>query len=234
MQGFMPPRHVLLELCRQLSWCKVDGRTIETKLNWEEELKGSTEWALCAALKEQGPIMRKEDLEKTCLELGMKYNTLNAYLTFSPIIHRFAISVYGLRGAKVPPGFVESLVSDIDRTKRKTLLDSGWTEDGSIWISHRVSEGMLKNGVFTIPAGMKKYLEGTYTLKTIDGVNIGSFRIKDNAGWSLGGFYRRRGAEEGDYMLMLFDIKSRVAWIALGEDEGVLEMFRKQDTEEEE
>ncbi len=229
MQGFMPPRNVILELCKQLSWCTVDGSTIEARLNCEEELGGSVEWIFYTILKERGPIMKREDFERACIEQGMNLHTFVAYLTFSPIIHRYATGVYGLRGAKVPPGLVDSLLSKSDNhRKRKTFLDSGWTEDGKIWIAHRVSAGMLRNGLFVIPAAMKVYLEGIYDLKAIDGSNIGDFTVKGNAGWNLGSFYKRRGAEEGDHLIMLFDIKTKIAIVAISEDEDMLSMFKRQ------
>jgi len=231
MRGFMPPSNVLLELCKQLSWCTVVGRSIEADLNCEEELGGTTEWIFFLILKEHGPVMKREDFETACIEQGMNRNTFFMYLTFSPIIHRYAIGVYGLRGAKVPPGFVESLVSEAYHHKRKTLLDFGWAEDGKIWIAHNISAGMLKNGLFTIPAAIKEYLEGIYILKTIDGTNIGNFTVKGNSGWNLGSFYKRRGAEEGDHLIILFDIGLKIARIAVSEDEDILAMFKRQDLE---
>jgi hypothetical protein len=211
----------------------MDGKTVEAGLNCEEEFGGTVDGVFYSILKEHGPIMKREDLERACTERGMNRHTFVAHLTFCPIIHRYAAGVYGLRGAKVPPGLVDSLVSQSDNHhKRKTLLDFGWSEDGRIWVAHSVSAGMLRNGLFTIPAAMKQYLEGIYNLRAIDGTNIGNFTVKENTGWNLGSFYRRRGAEEGDHLIMLFDIKSRIAEVAVSEDEDMLGTFKKQDLEQ--
>jgi hypothetical protein len=91
---------------------------------------------------------------------------------------------------------------------------------------------MLRNGVFGIPASLKDYLNGTYMLKTLEGITVGNFRVKENAGWSIGSFFRRRGAEIDDFLMILFDLKSRIARIAVGENEDILELFTIQDIDE--
>jgi len=226
MKGVAPPRRVLLEFCRMLPWCHVEGHTItsDPPLNWDEVLnRSSTEWAMAAILKEHGPVMSRQEFEDKCLELGMKPMTFSIYLAYSPIITKHAIGVYGLRGSDVAPGVVESL-----KPKKKpttVLKDFGWTNEGEIWIAHRLSSAMIRSGVFAVPASMRKFLQGTFSLRTADGALIGNLNIKDSSGWSLGSFFRRRGGETGDYLVLVFHLTKRQVVIHIG-DQDLLDDFQ--------
>jgi hypothetical protein len=226
-EGFAPPRRVLLEFCRRLSWCRVERNAViaDPPLDWEKVLAGANEWAICAVLKEHSPVLRTNELEKLCLELGMNEHSFNLFLAYSPIITKYAIGVYGLRGARIPPGLIESLTTV--RTVGKLIMDYGWTSDGRIWLGISLSEAILRTGIFGIPAAMKRFIEGDFVLKSADGLTIGNLKIKDSGGWSLKPFFRRRGGEPGDCLVLTFHPSSREAVAYLG-DEDLLEDFRPQ------
>ena len=224
MEGFSPPKRVLLELCRHASLCEVGGSTIiaHPSLDWEQILS-DTERIFAVILKEHGPVMSRKQLQKMCLNSGMNESTFSIYLSYSPIITKYAIGVYGLRGEKIQPGIVESL-----KPKRKLtriLVDFGWTPDEKIWLGHQISPGMMLSGVFTVPAAMKEFLQGNFTLEAADEAHIGNLKIKDSSGWNLGNFFRRRGGEPGDHLVLTFDLTSRKAKVYVG-DEDLLEDFR--------
>ena len=226
MEGFSPPGRVLSEICNQVSWCKVENTRViaDPPLNWEEILdRSTTEWAIAAVFKEYGPIMSREDLEEKCLELGMNENTFFQYLSYSPIITKYSIGVYGLRGARGQPGEIESLKRK--RERKKVLVDYGWTEDSKIWLIHRVSNALIKSGVTSIPTAMKPFLKGDFQLKTADNAFIGNMRVRDCSAWSLSPFFQRRGGEVGDYLAIKFDVTSREAVIFIG-DEDLIDVFR--------
>jgi len=218
--SFAPTRRVLLELCKQIKWCSVNGDVIKlcAPLKWEQTIKGTTEWAFISLLKEYGPVMQREELEKECVNIGMNLNTFYQYLSFSPILCKYAPGVYGLRGAKIPPGLVESL---IPKKKEAVTLDYGWTPYGSIWIIRKLNKSAMQSGVIGIPSAMKKHLQGKFNCKTAEGDQIGTFTIKDCSGWSLGSFFKRRGGEEGDFILLIFNIKKKEMKIRIG-DEDIL------------
>src|SRR5262249_24810865 len=60
MAGYAPPKRVLLELCRHLSYCQVDGSFVRAMpaLDWQTILRG-TELTMAKILKEHGPIMQR-------------------------------------------------------------------------------------------------------------------------------------------------------------------------------
>jgi len=229
MEGFSPPRRVLLELCRQLPGCLVEDNMViaDPPLNWEEILAGSTEWAMTAILKEHGLVMPIMKFEELCLDLGMNQTTFQIYISSSPIITKYAMGVYGLRGAKIHPGIIESL-KPTKQKHEKVLLDFGWTLDNGVWLGHKISQAMIRTGVFNIPAAMKQFIQGDFNLKAADGVYIGNLKVKDCSGWSLGTFFRRRGGESGDYLVLTFDLGSHEAKAYIG-DEGLLDVFRPED-----
>jgi len=228
MESFAPPRRVLLELCRQLPWCRVEGNqvTADPKLDWENILAGEIESVMCEILKKHDGVMAREEFEKLCLDCGMNRSSFFTLLTYSPIITKYATGVYGLRGARVLPGKIKSLVKPI-RRRGKVLTDYGWTPRGKIWLGLKLSEGIIRGGVFGIPAGMRRHLQGNFALKAADGVYIGLLKVKDSSGWSLGSFFRRRGGEPGDHVVLKFDPTSLEATAYIG-DEDLLDKFRPQ------
>jgi hypothetical protein len=160
--------------------------------------------------------MRREELEKRCGQEGMNVSTFYVYLGYSSIISRYAAGVYGLRGADISPSDVEAL--KWARQSTKVLKDYGWTADGQIWILYRLSEGQIKSGVISVPGSLKRFVKGRFELKAADGATIGTLVCKDNSAWGLGPFFRRRGGEPGDYMLLTVNLSQRAATIEIGDE----------------
>jgi hypothetical protein len=223
MEGFAPPRRVLLELCQQIPWVRVDRNMVEADptLNWEEILT-TNEWAMTSVLKEYGPLLQRDYFEEKCLELGMNPVTFNIYLANSPIIAGFTKDIYGLRGGKIPPGLLSALKP---QQKPKILKDFGWTSDGKIWLANRLSRGMIRSGFFYIPGGMKQFLQGDFTMIAADGIFIEHLKIKDSNGWSLNRFFQRRGGEPGDFLVLIFDLFTRKVEARIGA-EDLLDEFQ--------
>jgi hypothetical protein len=109
----------------------------------------------------------------------------------------------------------ESLI--VPRSKSKLIKDYGWTDDSSLEVYYRLSKSIVSSGVVGVPAGIRQYIQGRFTLKTADQTQIGTLVIKDTSGWGLGPFFRRRGGEPGDILRIRFDLKQKVAIVALGE-----------------
>jgi len=209
MEGFAPPRRVLLEICRQLPWCKVEGNIIiaDPPLDSQKILSG-TERSISWILNKFGPVMTSQKLEETSLALGINTRTFFPTLSYSPIVTKHAPGIYGLRGARIPPGVVESLMRKKKTKARKVLVDYGWKDEGKIWFAYRLTHVMIRSGFFSLPAAMQKFLQGEFSLKAADNATIGSLKIK-SCGWGLQPFYRRRGGEPEDYLILVFDLNLR-------------------------
>lgn len=217
-KGFAPPRRVLLELCRQLSWCRVDGEKIfvPKPLN-AKEILSNTEYLILRVFTEHGPVLQKSKLEPLCLAAGMNPHSFLIYLTYSPLICRHAPGVYALRGADIPVGLVESMIPKRSSTA-KLLIDYGWVEN-KIYILYKISAGTLANGIVSIPSALKKFVQGKFGLVAAEGLEIGTIVARNNSAWGLGPFFTRRGGEPGDYLSIVFDLGQRVATVQVGDSD---------------
>lgn len=216
-KGFAPPRRVLLELCRQLNWCRVEGEkiTVATPLI-PSEILSDTELIILKVLKEHGPVMQRAKFERLCIDAGMNSHSFWVFLSYCPLVCRHATGVYGLRGAEVPVGLVENLVPKRTR-KSKLLVDYGWTNDRNIQVLYRVSVSLLSSGIVSVPAALKSFVQGNFALMTGDNSRVGTLVVKDNSAWGLGPFFHRRGGEPGDYLLMVFHLSEREVVAQLGD-----------------
>jgi hypothetical protein len=182
---------------------------------------------MAAVLKDHGPVMSRQQFQENCCsELGMGQPAFFSALKYSPIITKYAVGVYGIRGAKVLPGTIEALKPK--RIPKTALEDYGWTSDGKIWLGHRITRNMLETGVFTVPAGMKKNIQGKFALKTSDGASIGTIKAKQSSAWRLTPLFNRRGGDPGDHLVLTFDLGKREAKAYLGH-EDLLDQFRPLD-----
>ncbi len=224
MAGTAPPKRVLLEICRQLPWCEVEGALIKSNVAFKlDEVLSDVELVFATTLKANGPAMQRERLEEFCLARGMAHSTFYVYLGYSPIIVRHARGVYGLRGVDVPVGLVESLRPTIQRGR--VTKDGGWMQDGKLWIGYQLSESTVNNGVVSIPSSLIQFVSGQFSLRTIDGTVVGTLATNQSSAWGLGPLFRRRGVEGDDYLVLVFDATNRTAIAHLG-DEGLLEEFQ--------
>lgn len=220
MEGFAPPSRVLLELCRQVPGYVVEGSHVmaNTPLAAEEALK-STEALMAKVLIKHGPVLSREEFEKLCIDKGMSRITFYVYIKNSPIIERYARGVYGLRGAEVQPGLVESLKPQRHNQQRR-VADYGWKE-GNCWILFHLSKAMIDSGVVYLPAAIHKYVEGKFTLKDQNGVDVGILVATNGNYRGLVPFFRRRGGEPGDYLRIEFNLAKREGIVSIEEDRVV-------------
>lgn len=216
-KGFAPPRRVLLEICRQLAWCRVDGNMVAaTESQNPDQVLSDSEKIIFKVLKAEGPVLQRSEFERLCLAAGINRHSFWIFLGYCPIITRYAPGVYGLRGADVPAGIVERLISR-HRSKSKLLVDYGWTKDRNLRVVYRISAGILSNGIVSVPAALKSFLQGKFVLMTADNSPAGTLVAKNSTAWGLGPFFRRRGGEAGDYLSIVFDLSKRLAVVQIGD-----------------
>jgi hypothetical protein len=226
MEGFSPPKNVLLELCKQLPWCEVDGNfvTASPRLSWEETLdRSTTEWGMAAVLKEYGPVLSRLDFQKKCEEIGMSSPAFFQGLSYSPIITKYAPGVYGLRGSKIYPGTIESIAAK--RTPKRVIADYGYTEDFKIWIAYEISSSMIETGVFSIPSAMSNFIQEQFDLVTPDCSHICCVKVNKFNGWDIKPLFKRRGGEAGDFMVLKFDVQKRQIQAYFG-DSDLIDEFQ--------
>jgi hypothetical protein len=221
MRNIRPPHDILSRLLVDSGLYQQDGSRIIVGPEippWEEVLSAS-EVAIAEVLFEQGPLMTRADMrEELVMRRGMKSASFAAYLTYSPILERFALGVFGLRGTEVSGSQLEAFRSSAEGPRQKVLLDSGWTKEGLPWSAYRLSSATLETGVVGVPAGLAGTVSGEFGLLAAgnDTELIGQLGIRDGTMWGLTTLFRRRRPEPGDHLVVCFDLLGGVATAHLG------------------
>jgi len=209
-EGFAPPQRVLLALCQQASACGVEGGFVCVKQRLDyREILADTERVMVDVLKENRSILDRQRFEALCLQRGIERGTFHIYLSYSPVIVRYAPGVYALRGAEILPGYAESLVANKPRIR--IIADYGWTNDARIFLRYQLSDSVLLSGVVYIPAKMRPFLAGNFRLQVSDGLDLGTLVIRNGRAMGLTPLFRRRGGETGDTLTITLDLKKRIA-----------------------
>lgn len=221
LEGFSPPRRVLLEICRQLPGLRVEGEFVvaDPAPDWRSELE-HVERTLVDILMTHGPVLSRPRFEELSLAAGVNRSTFYAYLNYAPFIERLATGVYALRGSDIPPGTAEALIPRRRSFATTVRLDYGWTTDGNVSVTYRLSAGMLLSGVCGIPAGIRDHVQGEYELRTSDGTAIHRVTVRGSSAWGLSSLFTRRGGDEGDTLRLTFDLRSRIVTAELGADDA--------------
>ncbi len=99
MRDFSMPEYILAEFCGRLPGVAVDGDTVlsDGPIAVEDVLE-TTELTLVRLLREAGGAMERHELERQCLQAGMKRSSFNNRISYSPDLEERGRGVYGLRG----------------------------------------------------------------------------------------------------------------------------------------
>ena len=212
-----PPESVLLEFCRHVPGVRIEGDRIfsDPPRDWEQSLTG-VERKLVSVLKQHGPVMERGEMEDICVADGMNRFSFHAFVSWSPVIVQLGHSVYGLLGTQVPKRKLDAMAKARRATRltRRVLNGHGWTDDGKVWLSYRLSKAASTYAVITVPAALKQHVRGRFTLMNPDGGQIGTLATKDGRAWGLGAFLRQQGARIDDSILLTLDLRERTATVA--------------------
>ena len=222
MEGFSPPSRVLKALCEQLEDCEVlGGRIVVDKRPRSARELSKHERTILEVFREHGPVLSYADARQRCIDAGLNENTTAVYLGNSPILRRVDVGIYTVIGAVVSPGQVRAVAKTVNRSCRtRVMQDYGWEPDGSaVWVTYKVSAGMLRSGVVGVPAGVKKYITcDRYKLHGRDGARVGRIGIRDGSMWGFLPFFRRRGGDVGDSMRVSFNLSEGKAVAEISEE----------------
>ncbi|MFT3878557.1 MAG: DNA-directed RNA polymerase subunit alpha C-terminal domain-containing protein [Gemmatales bacterium] len=210
----VPPSSILLQVCKHLG-LQVSGNTVSVTSHVNpKSVLSDVEHLFFELLSKENLLMPAYELEKLCLERDMNRSTFWAYLTYSPILARYATGVYGLRGAKVFPGQAERLVRTKNRPR--SLQDWGWKSHDTIWVAYSITESTMRSGVVTFPKGIHQFLSNdTLSLLAMDGKQVGTLVIKNGSAWGFKPYLTRQGIDLGDVMVLEIG-RNRTSQIRLG------------------
>ncbi|MBN2575500.1 MAG: hypothetical protein JXP73_13130 [Deltaproteobacteria bacterium] len=223
MDGFAPPSRVLRALCEQIGDCDVvNGRTVVDKRPRDPTTELSDqECAMVEVFHRHGPALTYADAMRLCSDAGLNETTTGIYLANSPVLRRVTMGVYTLVGAAVTPGEIETVAKTVGRSRRKQVMqDHGWRPDGAgVWVTYRISQGILRSGVLGVPAGIRKCLDPQgYDLHGADEAKMGRVRIRGSSMWGFLPFFRRRGGDVGDFLRITFRLTEHIARIEVAQE----------------
>lgn len=182
-------------------------------LNYRQEL-GATEQAFVDVLRAvPSGLIERASFADGCLALGINENTFNLNTSYSPILEHIDVDVWALRGSRVDPAAVQAIQSaNAARSRSKRVVDSGWTEGGDIRIVVRLPK-LTEQMVVGIPVGIQEYIvEDSYPAFDYAGKPSGTIGITENKiCHGFGSFLRRSGADEGDELIIDFDLANKMA-----------------------
>ena len=219
-----PPKNVLEAFYRAHPEFIVDEtgsvRSQEV-LDYQREL-GQVEQVIVNVLRSSPACMLdRETLFSACHKRGINDNTLSVYTTYSPVVEHLGIDLWTLRGVRVDPAAVEALrTANLQRPREKRLMDHGWTSRGTLWIASRLPAS-LSGYILYVPAAIRRLLvSGDYESQSDSGAPCGTVKISDSGTtWGYAPYLSQHGADEGDILIVEFDLLTKKATLRLGDDE---------------
>ncbi len=226
----VPPRSVLAAFyAANPAFVVEDGGQISSavSLDYRKEL-GLTEQVFVEVLRTTPTsILDRQSFIKECEERGVNLNTVNAFLTFSPIIQRVDTGIWGLRGVHVDPVAVTMMRESLGaRTRERRIYDYGWASNGILWIATRLPS-ILISYTLNIPSAIGPILYGrSFPAQSENGSAEGTVVI-DSKGvsWGYGPFLSQHGADENDILLLEFDLVHDRVILKLETEEFLDERF---------
>jgi len=219
MDGFVPSRKILLQYCEVANFCSVsDGRVIATEDLIPSETLGGLELDFFEVLSAHGGLMERQQLGNACFDRGMNINSWSTKLSGSPILTQPVPGVFALIGTEIPPGAAEALQP---RTVyKKVMQDWGWTTDtAQPWIAIRANRGHLFNGLINIHKSQTGFIQGAFAVSNSGSAVGGAIRFNQTMASGFRPYFIDMGLEEGDTLLLLFDLLNRSLSIEIGGDE---------------
>jgi hypothetical protein len=181
-----------------------------------DDVLSESELRMLRVLEKNGPAVERCRFQALCEASGIKLPTFTKTLGSSPVFSRCAPGIYCVIGADVPPGLIQDLLNK--RKPTKVLLDFGWLEHRVLWIRYKLSQGAINSGTATIPSVLNPFLTCEFEMKDESKSVIGTLIIRSSQAYGLRGFFRRRGGEPGDYLLLRFDLATREVFVSIGDE----------------
>jgi Sigma-70, region 4 len=193
-------------------------RTVDP-LDYRAEL-GKTEQIFVEVLRSSPTgVLDRASLEDACEARGMNANTFSVYSTYSPVLEHLGTDVWALRGVQVNPAAVNALrQANALKPRERLVADYGWNDEGALWVAVRVPR---RYGSFVIglPSPIAHYVaERRFAARADDGSAAGTIAVNEvGTSWGYGPFLARRGADEGDVLLIAFDLAAGEVVLRLGD-----------------
>lgn len=229
--AFVPPRSVVGEALRAFGCFQVDGAgelvSSRVELDYRTELS-SLDRLVVEMFRDSGSnILDRRSLSRAAAARGVSSNYLNLAISYSPVLDRLSPGVWSLRGTLVAPAALQAFLhANASRPREKRVLGHGWAGDGRLWLAINIpaASGTLSVGM---PTAISRLVAGRrFSARSEDGAAAGTIAVDDTGmSWGYSPFLHRSGADEGDTLLVTFDLTQEEATLALTTDEGLEELL---------
>lgn len=220
--ALIPPRSVMTAFYQAHAAFAVDadGRVRPAgPLDYRREL-GKTEQIFVDVLRSSPTgVLDRASFQEACEARGMNRNTFSVYTTYSPVLEHLGTDIWSLRGIHVSPVAVDALrQANAARPRERVVEDYGWNREGALWVAARVPR---RHGsvVIGIPSSIAHYVaERRFVARAEDGSSAGMIAVNESGtSWGYGPFLARRGADEGDVLLIEFHLAAGDVILKLGD-----------------
>jgi hypothetical protein len=168
-------------------------------------------------------VLDRVSIADGCMERGINPRSVGTMLTYSPVIEHLGTGLWTLRGCKPDPAVVESIRrANALRPRQQRVVDYGWTPEGELWISVRLPHDFASQ-VFGVPGAIRRFVAGRdFAAVDADGVSCGRIRIYE-PGQCTGcqPFLDRAGGDEGDLLLLRFNLTEERVVLDLANDDSL-------------
>jgi len=228
---YVPPESIIKQFFDQHPDYNVEQNLVNSNvfLDYQNEL-GETDQTIVEVMRTSPTsLMERSSLYRGCVEKGMNENTFTAYTTYSCVLDHIGTDIWKLRGVNVDPAAIKAIrIANKLRPKERRILEYGWNANGNLWMAARVPETGKNSLVIGCPSGMKKYLAGTtyVSISKDSGRECGQIVIKgDGTSYGYSKYISLYGIDQGDILLIEFDIASKKAFLSAIDDEYLEEII---------
>jgi hypothetical protein len=220
--ALIPPRSVMRAFfqAHPAFAVEADGRVRAIDpLDYRREL-AKTEQILVEVLRSSPTgVLDRSSFQEACETRGMNANTFSVYSTYSPVLEHLGTDIWALRGVQVDPTAVNALRhANAAKPHERVVADYGWNDEGALWVAARVPR-RHNSLVIGFPSSIAHYVaERRFSARADDGSAAGTIAVnEDGTSWGYGPFLARRGADEGDVLLIAFDLAAEEVVLKLGD-----------------
>jgi len=216
--AFVPPVDVLSSLLKYTQIADVSDGLAIARPEVQGTPLGSADLGMALAFQELGSPLTREQLEEYCLdELGMNANSFYVYLSYSPMVVKLAIGVFGLVGEGVEVGRVEALKKEISASQFET--SHGWSKAGTLWCHFLADRPVINAGARALPSFVQNMTSGEWSVYIDGNLRTGTAKIDNGFISGIRNALVALGASNGDFVQLDFKIDSRELIVRIVGDE---------------
>jgi hypothetical protein len=222
----VPPRSVLRQffiLHPEFEIDDLDQVTSVMPLDYRLELPATEQILVDVIRSSPTCVLDRSSYALRCIDRGMNQHTFAVYLTYSAVTAHVSTDIWTLRGLQVDPAAVEALrAANAEQPREKRVLDYGWTPEERLWVGVRLRDlQTLSSFIFLMPSAIRRLVAGgEFSAFSESGLPSGRIRVtEDGQSSGYGPFLARSGADEGDILIVEFDLTEHTACLRLGDDD---------------